>query len=769
MSRLATQKIEDLKGLAADSLFVGTAFFLYWLFSNTSNSPGSIDPKSAYANMTGLYVYFLAFLVVFFIVDFSASRRSRLHFRLLLIVLASYPFLFVYTHHAAVMANPRTGAFPYYEAILYSRKIPWSQIFLDPWSVLASPQFGATGPTIFHLSAIVRTKMPGFALTAKLLSYVVFSQWTYLAAFAFLTVCSQLLIARALLSDDLKENKWYLVALLPATGFVIHPYGVEQLCIIYLALCLFFLHRFKKSGRTVHLLAGLLAGALLILNSAPAVTIMPFVAAFAMFDNPFKKKTILLGALLALLIVLAIHFYFTIATARQEMTLVDYYRWRGTAELALQVDRPQFWGIVPVLAVLCISWGPLLPVAAAHMIFRPFCKWTLFFLLSVLPVVAHEYFFGGGESYRHAYASHIVCLFVCVGFVNILGGVGDARSQGMRLKLLAGGSVLAGVLFHKLYAAPLVRLRPFGVDSPPHEMWGGWEYNLSRSQVVTPDLFLISFVIWALCLNLQRDVRGLFAAAGEGAGWAEQLRGVSSRSFVRVKRRRLAACCVQLLVISVFVLSSGRLWTDPASNRANLLVDSSRPRAWSYTKRECVEARVAVWRRSSLVTWSRVIHLYSDSQCPTFEMYQHIYNVADRRLRLEVDTYIGKAHSLAKSGFYVWFFNPKNQPVACLAIVVAGKADHYNPENTLAESGTFFRATKVVAAREGEWDHLSLDLDKEYDALLRTHLRENQERYLFKNLSISSLRFEIISWTDRDGKIDVTYDNLKLIPRKGEE
>ncbi len=195
--------------------------------------------------MAALYAYFVIFLAICFAVDFSAPCRKGLSLLLLGGALASYPFLFIATHHGVVIDYPRTGSFPFYHAILEAKHIPWPRIFDDPWSVLTSTRFGSAGPLISDLSPLIRTKMPGFALMAKLLSYVVFDQRSYLFAVSSITVVSQLLIARALLKGSLRGIRWDLVALLPAAGFVIQPYGVEQLCMVYLGLCLYFLYRFN--------------------------------------------------------------------------------------------------------------------------------------------------------------------------------------------------------------------------------------------------------------------------------------------------------------------------------------------------------------------------------------------------------------------------------------------------------------------------------------------------------------------------------------------
>ncbi|MBI2821029.1 MAG: hypothetical protein HYX74_02280 [Acidobacteria bacterium] len=80
------------------------------------------------------------------------------------------------------------------------------------------------------------------------------------------------------------------------------------------------------------------------------------------------------------------------------------------------------------------------------------------------------------------------------------------------------------------------------------------------------------------------------------------------------------------------------------------------------------------------------------------------------------------------------------------------------------QNGAFFRTTKIIKRPPRWWNHLSLDLAGEYDALVRTHIHENQERYLFENLPVASVRFEMFSWTEGDGEIAVAYDNVKLIP-----
>lgn len=138
-------------------------------------------------------------------------------------ILIAYPFLFIHSRYPGTFTS---GNFPYFKAILVAKQNSWFYILSHPWHTFESthPHDGAVLP----IEQLLRTKLLGFAITAKPLSYSVFDKFTYIMCVIGLNIFSAILLVKVLFPWT-NERKWYVLFMLFTTTFLIQPYGVEQI------------------------------------------------------------------------------------------------------------------------------------------------------------------------------------------------------------------------------------------------------------------------------------------------------------------------------------------------------------------------------------------------------------------------------------------------------------------------------------------------------------------------------------------------------------
>lgn len=336
--------------------------------------------------------------------------------------------------------------------------------------------------------------MPGFAVTAKLLSYVVTTDLSFLAICGTVAALSGIILGRALLSEH--TDLWPILGVIPVNTFLIWPVGVEALCTLFFALCLWLVWRFQQTGKSWYVAATAVLGGFLVLDLSATVHVLPFIAVFALWGNRHWLKLLLVFAGCATLIVFLLNWWFhwssgmSIFLYFHQVSINTEVSYRGRSD-----ELNVWWKLLSAVILSNIVLGPAFILGFIAMIRRPLAKWALLFLASAGPVFAYSYFTPLSEAYRQAHLNSVAATFSVVGMIV------EAGVFRRVWKILYAGTLLSAVTFGKLYAAPVVRLDPFVVrDLPPHPDHGGWDYRIIQGQSVSSEAFVVAFLCFVMAL-----------------------------------------------------------------------------------------------------------------------------------------------------------------------------------------------------------------------------------------------------------------------------
>lgn len=476
---------------------------LWLLFHLPSKPPGMTDPHISYINMTNMYIYFLILLLVLFV---NPSLDGKMTFIALAIVLITYPFLFIYSRYPGTL-NPPTGCFPYLKAILVAKKNSWFYVLSHPWHTFESTH--PHGGNVIQIEQLLRTKLPGFAITAKLLSYFVFGKWTYMVSVVGISIFSSFLLVKALIPQA-NERKWYIICMLSTTVFLIQPYGVEQISAIYLAISIFFMYKFKQNGNPYSLLASIVSAVFLFLDLTSSIFVFPFLIAYAFIENRYIRKMLLYSVIcsITLLFLLSMYFNFT-----SNVSLFKYYFHRSTETFQYSAHQDWVWHFKSLFFLMCILYGAQFFLCLLPLVFHSLSKETILMLAVLVPAGIFTWIIVPSEAYRQLYLNGILLYFVFFRYISYLHTKNSAMLKLLSLKIIVGYSVLHAIMIHKFYLIPEVMLNPMAGDTAPSEgPWGdGWSLGLREFQKVTPMVFIVTFVMWLLIIIFKDRIRAILA------------------------------------------------------------------------------------------------------------------------------------------------------------------------------------------------------------------------------------------------------------------
>lgn len=455
-----------------------------------------IDPHISYIDMTNMYIYFFILLLVLFI---NPSFNDKKTFIVLAIVLIVYPFLFILSRYENTF-NPVTKNFPYLEAILAAKENSWFYVLSHPWHTFETthPHNGA----VLEIENIMISKLPGFAVTAKILSYFVFGKWTYVVCVVGLNIFASFLLVKALMPES-NERRWYIIGMLCTTTFLIQPYGAEQICAAYLAISVFFLHKFKQSGNPYSLLASVVSGAFLFLDLSASIFIFPFLIVYAFLDNRHIGKMLIYSVIYSLVIVFLLSKYFDLTS---DISSFKYYLHKAAIDVKSISQKDWMWRLKSSFLIICITYGSLFFMSILAVLFRPIFKTSMLILAGIIPTIYSACLHIPSEVYRQLHLNCVISFVVFFRYLSSLDAKYYDRVKRLCLKIVVGYSMLHAIMIHKFYLIPEVVLSPLADQDTPPLPWG-WPLGLKESQKVAPIVFAATFGIWLLILISKDRIR----------------------------------------------------------------------------------------------------------------------------------------------------------------------------------------------------------------------------------------------------------------------
>lgn len=463
--------------------------FLLTVILTPSSTFFVVENNDAYVHMMSFLAYSSAIATMCFVA--MIDKFTKRYAYALLLIVALYPLFLFYASVAPNIAQDLTGnnfSFSLTQAALEHDLI---SLLLNPWSLFPGD--------VSELPNIYRSKLPGYAISAKLLSFVVKSPETYLLFLGLLNVLTAWMIV-AVLAPKLNGLRQIIaVAALTANyPYLIQPHGIEQISNFYFAVGLLLLKRACDQPRFFYALLSMAAFALMGMTAHSTLMVVPFIFVFGLYRlSLVQRRNAILSAsrimASAITIFLLVIFYFDFSPFANAPNSVFEWYFRNISVIAnSDHDLTPMRKVIQALYLTLLGCGPVLFLLIAKMIYRA-NLWNILFLGTLLlPYVYYNAMTGNSEAYRQLYT---LAMLVTALMVTCL--IKEEKHGIKSTLLVVFMSLICANLIHKIYKIPEIKLVPLQGDV--HPLGGAW-VGLMENQLLSIDGLLGFDLLVFICL-----------------------------------------------------------------------------------------------------------------------------------------------------------------------------------------------------------------------------------------------------------------------------